>query len=313
MEGDFLEKKLKKVDKREYTLMVVPHHGQKVRSIRIPIIAVKYTSALLLLIFVFMAGSFIEYRSKISVAGTQQAELEMLRQNNGAQVNQIAELAQTTASLQADMERLNALDAEIRRIVNNDDVAVTSRAGLVRPSVNYNGQGGPQVEPNINTIVAIANDLQSAVKVREQSLAELKQELLSKKARMESTPSIWPTSGDVTSRFGWRNSPFGGGGDWHPGIDIANSSGTAIVATADGEVVQSEWYGGYGNMVQIDHGNGITTIYGHNSQNIVHSGQGVKKGQVIAYLGSTGYSTGPHVHYEVRVNGTAVNPTKFLN
>jgi murein DD-endopeptidase MepM/ murein hydrolase activator NlpD len=311
--GVFLEKKPKRIDKREYTLMIVPHHGQKVRSIRIPIIAVKYTISLLCLIIVFMAGSFVEYRHTLSITGTQKAELEILRQNDGAQVSQIEQLARITTSLQADMERLNSLDAEIRRIVNNDDVAVTSRAGLVRPSVSYNGQGGPQVEPNINNIKAFVNDLQSAVKVREQSLAELKQELLVKKARMEATPSIWPTNGDVTSRFGSRSSPFDGGSDWHPGIDIANSSGTTIVATADGEVIQSEWYGGYGNMVQIDHGNGIRTIYAHNSQIIVHTGQVVKKGQIIAYMGNTGYSTGPHLHYEIRVNGTTVNPMNFLN
>jgi len=308
-----LEKKPKTIDKREYTLMIVPHHGQQVRSMRIPIIAVKYTIALLCLIIVFMIGTFVEYRQTINIAGAQQAELEMLRQNNGAQVGKIEQLARTTTSLQTDMERLNSLDAEIRRIVNNEDVTVTSRAGLIRPSVSYSGQGGQLVESDVNIIGMLANDLQSAVKVREQSLAELKQELLARKARMESTPSIWPVSGEVTSRFGWRNSPFGGGGDWHPGLDIANSSGTAIVATADGEVIQSEWYGGYGNMIQIDHGNGITTVYGHNSYNVVHAGQVVKKGQVIAHLGSTGYSTGPHLHYEVRVNGTAVNPTNFLN
>lgn len=307
-----MEKPPKKVDKREYTLMIVPHHGQKVRSIRIPIIAVKYTISLLCLVIVFIIGSFVEYRHILGIAGAQKAELEILRQNNGAQISQIEQLAKTTTSLQADMERLNSLDAEIRRIVNNEDAAVTSRAGFIRPSVNYNGQGGPQMQPNINHIQDLINDLQSAVKVREQSLAELKEELLVKKARMEAMPSIWPTSGDVTSRFGWRSSPFGGGSDWHPGIDIANSSGTTIVATADGEVIQSEWYGGYGNMVQIDHGNGITTIYGHNSRNIVRVGQVVKKGQLIAYMGSTGYSTGPHVHYEVRVNGTAANPASFL-
>ena len=126
------------------------------------------------------------------------------------------------------------------------------------------------------------------------------------------TPSIWPTSGEVTSGFGWRSSPWGGGSELHQGIDIANSMGTPIFATADGVVVQSGWSGGYGNIVQIDHGNGIETIYGHNSRILVNSGQSVKKGQVISYLGSTGRSTGPHVHYEIRVNGTAVDPIRFL-
>jgi murein DD-endopeptidase MepM/ murein hydrolase activator NlpD len=130
--------------------------------------------------------------------------------------------------------------------------------------------------------------------------------------QLATKPSIWPVSGEVTSGFGWRNSPWGDGSELHPGIDIANSMGAPIVATADGEVVKSEASGGYGNIVQIDHGNGVTTIYGHNSRMIVNAGQNVKKGQVISYVGSTGRSTGPHVHYEVRINGTPVDPTSFM-
>ncbi|XER09748.1 hypothetical protein SRRS_53800 [Sporomusa rhizae] len=130
--------------------------------------------------------------------------------------------------------------------------------------------------------------------------------------KLANKPSLWPVTGEITSVFGWRNSPWGGGSEFHPGIDIANNMETPIVATADGEVVQSEPAGGYGNIVKINHGNGIETIYGHNAHLAVNAGQSVKKGQVIAYLGNTGRSTGPHLHYEVRVNGTAVDPISFL-
>jgi murein DD-endopeptidase MepM/ murein hydrolase activator NlpD len=130
--------------------------------------------------------------------------------------------------------------------------------------------------------------------------------------KLATTPSIWPANGVVTSGFSWRQSPWGEGNELHQGIDIANSLGTPVVATADGQVVQSEWAGGYGNVVQIDHGNGIATVYGHNSGILVKVGQSVRKGQVISLLGSTGKSTGPHVHYEVRVNGTPVDPVRFL-
>jgi murein DD-endopeptidase MepM/ murein hydrolase activator NlpD len=130
--------------------------------------------------------------------------------------------------------------------------------------------------------------------------------------KLANKPSIWPTSGEVTSGFGWRKSPWGGGNEFHPGIDIANIMETPIVATADGKVVQSEWSDGYGNIVKIDHGNGLETLYGHNSRIIVSVGQLVRKGEVISYLGSTGRSTGPHVHYEIRANGTAVDPISFL-
>lgn len=301
------------VDKREFTLMVVPHHGQSIRSIRIPMAAVKYTVGLLCLFMVFVVGSFINYRYTVSTASAEKAELQHFRQSNGSQVQEIEELAKKTTALQADMERLNSLDAELRRIVNNEDPANTSRAGLVRPSVTYTGQGGSNMQPDINDIKNVLNNLQTAISIREQSLAALKQELLAKQARLAATPSILPTTGDVTSRFGWRNSPIGRGNEYHPGIDFANNIGTPIVATADGQVVKSSDTGdGYGKMVQIDHGNGIVTIYGHNSQLLVQVGQTVKKGQVIAALGNTGYSTGPHCHYEIRINGTAVDPVSFF-
>ena len=122
-------------------------------------------------------------------------------------------------------------------------------------------------------------------------------------------PSIWPTTGVVTSPYGLR----WGGTDFHPGMDIANDTGTPIVATADGVVEYAGWNsGGYGNMVDINHGNGIMTRYGHASQVVVSTGQQVKRGQLIAYMGSTGFSTGPHVHYEVHVNGNRVNPISYL-
>jgi len=123
------------------------------------------------------------------------------------------------------------------------------------------------------------------------------------------TPSIWPATGVVTSPYGLR----WGGSDFHPGMDIANDLGTPIVATADGTVEYAGWNsGGYGNMVDINHGNGIMTRYGHASQVVVSAGQSVKRGQVIAYMGSTGFSTGPHVHYEIHVNGQKVNPINYL-
>ena len=122
-------------------------------------------------------------------------------------------------------------------------------------------------------------------------------------------PSIWPTSGYVSSPYGLRWN----GTEFHQGIDIAAETGTPIVATADGVVTSAGWNGsGYGNMVDVDHGGGIMTRYGHASAVAVTVGQEVRRGQVIAYVGSTGYSTGPHLHYEVRVNGQPVNPAGYL-
>ena len=301
-----------KPDKRKYTLMIVPHHGKSVFSINIPIKTVKYAAITLGICLTILSGTMLNYRYQANTATQEKQELNQLRAVNNKQHVELEELAKATADLQQDMNRLNQLDTDLRRIVNSEDSADTSRSAPARLT-NYNGQGGPDVQPNIAELKNLVKELKEAVNERENSLRNLKSSLAEKKERMATTPSIWPTNGEVTSRFGWRSSPWGtGSGDWHPGIDIANDTGTPITAAADGTVVNSSWYGGYGNMVEIDHGNGIVTIYGHNSQNLVAPGQQVKKGQLIAHMGSTGYSTGPHLHYEIRVNGTAVNPSSFL-
>jgi murein DD-endopeptidase MepM/ murein hydrolase activator NlpD len=117
---------------------------------------------------------------------------------------------------------------------------------------------------------------------------------------------IWPVSGPVTSGYGWR------WGRMHEGIDIAVPTGTPVSAAASGRVIYAGWMGGYGNLVVIDHGAGLATAYGHNSSIAAGSGSSVSQGQTIAYAGSTGHSTGPHVHFEVRVNGSAVDPLGYL-
>jgi murein DD-endopeptidase MepM/ murein hydrolase activator NlpD len=117
---------------------------------------------------------------------------------------------------------------------------------------------------------------------------------------------IWPVSGPVTSGYGWR------WGRMHEGIDIAVPTGTPVAAAASGRVIYAGWMGGYGNLVVIDHGAGLATAYGHNSSIAAGSGSSVSQGQTIAYAGSTGHSTGPHVHFEVRVNGSAVDPLGYL-
>lgn len=122
----------------------------------------------------------------------------------------------------------------------------------------------------------------------------------------------WPTSGTITSPFGDRPNPFGSGTDFHPGIDIAADEGTAIRAAADGRVISSGPDGGYGNAVVIDHGAGLTTKYGHCSQLYATVGQTVRAGDPIAAVGSTGHSTGPHLHFEADVDGKPVDPQRFL-
>ena len=123
---------------------------------------------------------------------------------------------------------------------------------------------------------------------------------------------LWPAEGEITSPFGWRTHPIFGTQRLHTGIDIGADYGDTVRAADGGVVIHSDWMGGYGNAVIIDHGNGISTLYAHNSQLLVSEGQSVAKGQAISRVGSTGYSTGPHLHFEVRQNGSPVNPLNFL-
>jgi len=122
----------------------------------------------------------------------------------------------------------------------------------------------------------------------------------------------WPVTGTITSPFGMRPNPFGGGAEFHQGLDIAAPMGTTVTAAASGVVLSAGWYGGYGNYILIDHGGGMSTGYGHLSQIFVSSGQQVQKGQAIGAVGSTGMSTGPHLHFEVRIGGKPTDPAAYL-
>ena len=126
------------------------------------------------------------------------------------------------------------------------------------------------------------------------------------------TPNIWPVMGPISSYYGYRTSPGGIGSTFHEGVDIAGDYGTPISATAAGTVTKAGWVGGYGYLVEVRHADGIVTRYGHNSAVLVYEGQHVDQGSMIALMGSTGNSTGPHCHYEVRIHGEAVDPMYFL-
>lgn len=127
------------------------------------------------------------------------------------------------------------------------------------------------------------------------------------------TPMQWPLAGQITSPFGERKNPMGAGQDFHPGLDIAADEGTPIAAASAGRVISAGPDGGYGNLIVVDDGNGVTTRYGHCSQIFARVGDLVSPGQTIGAVGSTGHSTGPHLHFEVRMNDRPVDPAQFLS
>jgi len=126
-------------------------------------------------------------------------------------------------------------------------------------------------------------------------------------------PSMWAHMGKINNEFGFRRSPFGGRTyEFHAGMDIDGERGDQVIAPANGVVTEAGWKGGYGNMIEVDHGNGLKTRYGHLSKIDVEIGDSITRGQVMAFVGSTGRSTGPHLHYELRLNDRPINPRRFL-
>jgi len=185
------------------------------------------------------------------------------------------------------------------------------------------GRGGGEPEPGaagpgaphaarVAELHARAARLNVRAETRASSLADLVEGLRTKRRRLASTPSIWPTRGWVTSGYGYRTSPFTGRRQFHGGIDIAGEPGTPVVAPARGRVVFVGSKGPLGKTVILDHGYGVRTTFGHNAEIRVERGEEVARGQEIARLGSSGRSTGPHVHYAVQVDGRRVDPINYI-
>ncbi|MCP4745390.1 MAG: M23 family metallopeptidase [Desulfobacteraceae bacterium] len=154
--------------------------------------------------------------------------------------------------------------------------------------------------------------LDLAVHEKKVALSDLLETFEHQKNHLAHTPAIRPAKGWISSNFGYRRSPFTGKREFHKGLDIANKKGTVIVATADGVVSVVEKKGSFGLLLMIDHGFGITTRFAHIDKAVKAPGETVKRGELIAHMGNTGRSTGPHLHYEVRLNGVPVNPSKYI-
>jgi murein DD-endopeptidase MepM/ murein hydrolase activator NlpD len=195
-------------------------------------------------------------------------------------------------------DRVDAIEDASRRLAEMSGVTEENVSG-------GRGSGGPLVEMDEASIAAVearAVQLEAQLKTYESALRE--------KSRI---PSIWPVEGEMTDGFGGRRNPFGGSSfEFHPGQDIRADRGTPVVVAANGTVVFAGTQSGYGQMVEVSHGDGLTTRYAHLSKLEVTVGQEMARGQLVGLVGSTGRSTGPHLHYEVRINGESVNPRAYL-
>lgn len=264
---------------------------------------------------VIVAGLLVEIYEFVS--------LQEMKEQNALHEQQLEMMREKTASLQEKMDKMDALDQELRQMVKGAGTGDSPKgdggvAGQQKKSpdvshADYNEllHATSRLETKTNARIISFITLKTVLSdTAGQQVREMQQ--LSKQYQASNYPSIWPVNGTITSNFGYRGNPIGGGTGFHEGVDIAVDYGTPVRVTASGKVTMAGWVDGYGNLVEVDHGGGFVTRYGHNSMLLVVVGQEVKTGDIISLAGSTGRSTGPHVHYEVRVNGTPTDPMLFL-
>ena len=306
-----MQPKRKKTDKRAYTFMIVPHRGDRTYSLDLPAVTLKRAfAAVLCVLFVF--GAFqVNQIFVLKKAESEQAELSHLRSIKDEQENKLKQLAKATEEVQQELVRVGQLENDVRRSLGADEKATVSRSGVDRTLPGQEQRVGAEAL-NVDELIIKAQQLKAVAAGKQDQLVSLNEQLVARNAVKAATPSGWPASGDITSRFGPRSSPGGMGSSFHKGIDIAGAYGSTVTATADGVVEEATWFGGYGMYVFIDHGYGMKTAYAHNSALLVSAGQKVTKGQPIARMGNSGVSTGTHLHYEVHKNGVQVNPAGFI-
>lgn len=295
-----------------FTLIVVPDRQAEVRRFRLRR-AWLIQAAVALTVVLLVAGVMTaHYVAVVSEAHENPA----LRDENLKLKSEISVIREQLAHVQGTLDRVERFDQKLRAITLLSDPQRNLAMGPTEQPlpagsadnqfVRSSGQEPPQA------LAAKLDKLSAEATRQEQSLQELQAYFSGQKSLLASVPSIWPTRGWVTSDFGSRVDPYTSERVMHAGIDIAGPHGKEVIAPSDATVVFAGLEGGYGNVVVLDHGYGIKTRFGHLSSVKVKPGEKIKRGDLIAAMGNTGRSTGPHLHYEVRVNGIAQNPRKFI-
>ena len=287
--------------KRFYILFVARDAEGQLRKIPIP----------LHYLYVFLAGALIGMFTITGMAGSYARMLwkvtsfNQLRSEKTALQSRYAALEQVNHEKDLQVASLGSLANEVSVIYGLKPNAKLLKAteGSVQPD---------EVKYSMEQLYALRSSALSGATTAALGLGLTHNATLTEWMNAPSVPSMWPVMGPITGSFGERLDPFNGEGAFHPGIDISCAYGQPVRAPADGVVSYADFYNGYGRMIQIDHASGVSTRYGHLSAFAVIDGETVREGQVIGYVGLSGRSTGPHLHYEVRIHDTPVNPHKFL-
>jgi len=291
------------MDKKFYTFLILPGAHGRLHRVRLPFYIVHLVLALSvvgIMTIAALANSYARMLLKVSNYNNLRTEREALKTQNRTLENAVSE---TKA-------KLGSLESLATEVAWAYGFGQAHRPRFPEAALSLASQTNSTVESSYRASLYAYNFIRRSA-LNPPALAALAI-LTGEELGREAVPSLWPVRGQITAGFGQRQDPFSGEGVRHTGVDICAPLGTRVDASADGIVIQAGPESGYGNEILIDHGSGMTTKYAHLSKIYVVMGQEVKRGQVIGAVGMTGKTTGPHLHYEVIVNDTPVNPTDYL-
>jgi murein DD-endopeptidase MepM/ murein hydrolase activator NlpD len=290
-----------------YTFIVVPHASLRLHKLRLPVQALYVLTAIGIISFLVAVGLGFSY-AKMAF---KVADYNQLQSENVDLKVQKKNLEVSAVKLGSKLSELETLSARLSTFFANDSMNKRIKAAL--PAI-----GGSKVDyptatllnnPVVKADIELMKDRTSDL---EGQLRQLEQVAEKRATILRYTPSIWPLRGHITSHYGNRMDPFNGDAEMHFGLDIGGIYGSPVRAPADGVVIYAARKAAYGNLVILDHGSGLSTRHGHLSRFNVRVGQRVHRNDVIAFVGTTGRSTAPHLHYEVRQNDRPVNPRTYL-
>jgi len=304
---------------QQYTVLFIDYKGNPVRESLVSKRAIRILVTFAFIVTGLLATGtyrYINMHKALADKGELLVRIDQQTRAIEGQRNQIQSFAKEINNLKSSLKDLNDFENKIRIMANlehnADQASLFAVGGSMPDDLDANLPLNQDHDRLVREMHTQMDQVQQASSAQVVSFESLLKSLESKRNLLAATPSLRPTKGWFSSDFGYRVSPFTGRKEFHKGLDIATREGTPIIATADGIVTYSGQKWLIGNMVAIDHGYGIVTRYGHISKLLKNKGNRVKRGEVIALVGNTGRSTGPHLHYEVRLNGVPVNPIKYI-
>lgn len=307
--------KVKKTEKKYLSIVLVPHSSNHVKVLRFTSLYAKLIVCFVLLTSVFIGGGL--YISKMLDVN------KALKQNINELYSTNTEQRKMLTDKSDEVDRLKNESAAFNKSVNDKIQEFTESFNKITDDYINERTSSKTNRSGNRTEASFSGDIRDLKKILDElsllydhtniSKANLTEAETKLAGYLETVPTLWPTPGRITDNFGYRKDPFTRRTRYHDGIDIGADSGTSIKAAASGKVILAERTSGYGRAVKIDHGRGIVTLYGHASKLLAKAGQTVKKGDVIAKVGSSGRSTGPHLHFEVLLYGTPVDPIQYLD